>query len=124
MPQKALKEKLAGLPKAPGVYIFCGAQGEVLYVGKASSLRARVRSYFQAERNLPYKVRRLVREIADLEVIETASPAEALILEDALIKKHRPRFNVRLRDDKRYPCLLYTSPSPRDRQKSRMPSSA
>ena len=79
-----------------------------MYVGKASSLRARVRSYFQAERNLPYKVRRLVREIADLEVIETASAAEALILEDALIKKHRPRFNVRLRDDKRYPYLKIT----------------
>ena len=82
-----MKEKVAGLPKAPGVYIFRGARGEVLYVGKASSLRDRVRSYFQAERNLPYKVRRLVREIADLEVIETASSAEALILEDALIKK-------------------------------------
>ena len=108
MPQKDLKEKVAELPKAPGVYIFRGAQGEVLYVGKASSLRARVRSYFQAERNLPYKVRRLVREIADLEVIETASAAEALILEDALIKKHRPRFNVRLRDDKRYPYLKIT----------------
>jgi len=103
-----LKEKVAGLPKAPGVYIFRGARGEVLYVGKASSLRDRVRSYFQAERNLPYKVRRLVREIADLEVIETASSAEALILEDALIKKHRPRFNVRLRDDKRYPYLKIT----------------
>ena len=108
MTQKDLKEKVAELPKAPGVYIFRGAQGEVLYVGKASSLRARVRSYFQAERNLPYKVRRLVREIADLEVIETASAAEALILEDALIKKHRPRFNVRLRDDKRYPYLKIT----------------
>jgi len=108
MPQKALKEKVAGLPKAPGVYIFRGARGEVLYVGKASSLRDRVRSYFQAERNLPYKVRHLVREIADLEVIETASAAEALILEDALIKKHRPRFNVRLRDDKRYPYLKIT----------------
>ncbi|MCD6128253.1 excinuclease ABC subunit UvrC [Candidatus Bipolaricaulota bacterium] len=108
MARDKLKEKVAELPKAPGVYIFRGAQGEVLYVGKASSLRARVRSYFQAERNLPYKVRRLVREIADLEVIETASAAEALILEDALIKKHRPRFNVRLRDDKRYPYLKIT----------------
>ena len=108
MTQKDLKEKVAELPKAPGVYIFRGTQGEVLYVGKASSLRDRVRSYFQAERNLPYKVRRLVREIADLEVIETASAAEALILEDALIKKHRPRFNVRLRDDKRYPYLKIT----------------
>lgn len=108
MAREALKEKLAELPKAPGVYIFRGARGEVLYVGKASSLRDRVRSYFQAERNLPYKVRHLVREIADLEVIETASAAEALILEDALIKKHRPRFNVRLRDDKRYPYLKIT----------------
>ncbi|HIQ00042.1 TPA: excinuclease ABC subunit UvrC [Candidatus Bipolaricaulota bacterium] len=103
-----VKEKVAGLPQAPGVYLFRGAGGEVLYVGKAASLRDRVRSYFQAERNLPYKVRRLRREIADLEVIVTSSVAEALILEDALIKKYRPRYNLRLRDDKRYPYLKIT----------------
>ena len=103
-----VKEKVAELPKGPGVYLFRGPGGEVLYVGKAASLRDRVRSYFQAERNLPYKVRRLRREIADLEVIVTSSVAEALILEDALIKKYRPRYNLRLRDDKRYPYLKIT----------------
>lgn len=103
-----LREKLASLPKAPGVYLFLGAGGEVLYVGKAASLRDRVRSYFQAEKNLPYKVRRLRREAADLEVIVTSTTAEALILEDALVKKHRPPFNVKLRDDKRYPYLKIT----------------
>jgi len=103
-----LSDKAAALPNAPGVYIFRGPNGEVLYVGKATSLRDRVRSYFQAERNLPYKVRRLRREAADLEAILTSTVSEALILEDALIKKHRPPFNVKLRDDKRYPYLKLT----------------
>ncbi|MBC7097517.1 excinuclease ABC subunit UvrC [Candidatus Bipolaricaulota bacterium] len=109
-----LKEKLASLPKAPGVYIFRGAGGEVLYVGKAASLRDRVRSYFQSGSAVPYKVRRLRQKIADLEIIVTSSVAEALILEDALVKKHRPPFNVKLRDDKRYPYLKITrEPFPR-----------
>lgn len=108
MSAEELGNKVRALPKAPGVYLFRGARGEVLYVGKAASLRDRVRSYFQSEKSLPYKVRRLRREIADLEVIVTGSVAEALILEDALIKKHRPPFNVKLRDDKRYPYLKIT----------------
>ncbi|HAF70288.1 MAG: UvrABC system protein C [Acetothermia bacterium 64_32] len=109
-----LKEKLASLPKAPGVYIFRGVGGEVLYVGKAASLRDRVRSYFQSGSAVPYKVRRLRQKIADLEIIVTSSVAEALILEDALVKKHRPPFNVKLRDDKRYPYLKITrEPFPR-----------
>jgi len=108
MDQREWKRKVAELPRAPGVYLFRGPGGEVLYVGKASSLRDRVRSYFQAPRNLPYKARRLQREAVDLEVIQTATVAEALILEDALIKKHRPRYNLRLRDDKRYPYLKLT----------------
>lgn len=112
---EALKEKVRALPKAPGVYIFRGAGEEVLYVGKASSLRDRVGSgYFQSERGLAPKVRWLVQEIQDLEVITTQSEVEALILEDALIKKYRPRYNVRLRDDKRYPYLKITAePFPR-----------
>ncbi len=95
------------LPKSPGVYLFRGADGAVLYVGKASSLRDRVRSYF-APRPSP-KVRLLLREAADLETILTPTEEDALVLEDALVKKHRPRFNVRLRDDKRYPYLKITA---------------
>ncbi|MBC7093728.1 excinuclease ABC subunit UvrC [Candidatus Bipolaricaulota bacterium] len=114
MPREELAAKARDLPKAPGVYLFRGKGGEVLYVGKGSVLRERVRSYFQAPRSLSAKVRRLVREAHDLEVIVTQSEADALILEDALIKKHRPRHNVRLRDDKRYPYLKVTAePFPR-----------
>ncbi len=109
-----LKQKLAGLPAAPGVYLMRDAHGRVIYVGKAAVLKNRVRSYFHAPSGLSEKTRRLVREIADLEVIQTATEAEAFLLEDALIKKHQPRFNIRLRDDKRYPYLKITAePFPR-----------
>ena len=93
----------------PGIYIFRGPGGEVLYVGKASSLRERVRAYFQAERLLSPKIRKLRALMRDLEVVVTGSEAEALILEDALIKKYRPPFNTRLRDDKRYPYIKITN---------------
>ncbi len=105
---EALRAKLEGLPDAPGVYIFLGEGGEVLYVGKASSLRNRVRSYFQPSGASP-KAREIVREAVGLDYIVTRNEAEALILEDALIKKHRPRFNTRLRDDKRYPYVKLTA---------------
>jgi excinuclease ABC subunit C len=108
MAGEALRAKLEGLPDAPGVYIFLGEGGEVLYVGKASSLRNRVRSYFQPSGASP-KAREIVREAVDLDYIVTRNEAEALILEDALIKKHRPRFNTRLRDDKRYPYVKLTA---------------
>ncbi len=88
--------------------MFRGAGGEVLYVGKASSLRSRVRSYFQGGKSAPPKIERLRAAASDLEAIVTGSVAEALILEDALIKKYRPPFNVRLRDDKRYPYVKIT----------------
>jgi len=89
-------------------------RGKVIYVGKAAVLKNRVRSYFHAPSGLSEKTRRLVREIADLEVIQTATEAEAFLLEDALIKKYQPRFNIRLRDDKRYPYLKITAePFPR-----------
>ena len=104
---EALRSKLRDLPDAPGVYIFLGEGGEVLYVGKASSLRNRVRSYFQ--RGGSAKAWGIVREAVDLDYVVTRSEAEALILEDALIKKHRPRFNTRLRDDKRYPYVKITA---------------
>jgi len=107
-------EKARGLPKSPGVYLFRGRGGTILYVGKASSLRDRVRSYFQSPRHQSAKVRFLMREARDLETILTGTEEDALVLEDALVKKHHPRFNVRLRDDKRYPYLKITAePFPR-----------
>jgi len=105
----ALTEKLKLLPAEPGVYLLKDAHEQILYIGKASSLKNRVRSYFQASRHLDHKTRRLVSEIADFEYIATASEREALLLEDTLIKRHQPRFNVRLRDDKRYPYLKLTA---------------
>ena len=100
--------KLSELPTSPGVYLMKSAAGEILYVGKAASLRSRVRSYFQAPEGLPQRTVALVSEIDDFEVIRTATEAEAFLLEDSLIKRHQPRFNIRLRDDKRYPYLKIT----------------
>ena len=102
---KRLQDKLERLPTRPGVYLYHGADDEVLYVGKAKSLRSRVRSYFQPGARHPSKTERLVREIRDLEVLVVDTEREALILEANLIKKHRPRFNVILRDDKQFPYL-------------------
>jgi excinuclease ABC subunit C len=96
---------LATLPTKPGCYIMHNATGEVIYVGKAINLRSRVRSYFQDRSELDRKTRKLVPQISDLEWILVGSELEALILEMNLIKKHRPRFNVRLKDDKRYPYI-------------------
>jgi len=111
-----IEEKLRQLPLSPGVYLMKSAQGDVLYVGKAAALRTRVRSYFQSPEGLHQRTRALVQEIADLEVIQTATEAEAFLLEDSLIKRYQPRFNVRLRDDKRYPYLKITDePFPRVR---------
>ena len=93
------------LPAKPGVYIMKNTAGEVIYVGKAIILKNRVRSYFQERGDQTPKTRKLVQNIADLEWIVVGSELEALILEMNLIKKHRPRFNVRLKDDKRYPYI-------------------
>ncbi len=103
-----LREKAAELPQAPGVYIYRGADGEVLYVGKAKNLRARVRSYFSAERLAEAKTGRLVHAAHDLEHILLDNEKEALALENLLIKRHKPRFNVLLRDDKTYPYIKLT----------------
>ncbi|HXZ84399.1 MAG TPA: excinuclease ABC subunit UvrC, partial [Myxococcota bacterium] len=101
----ALEERVAALPLEPGVYLFRDAEGRVLYVGKAQSLRARVRSYWNRGGDGRMQVPFLVERIADVEVIATANVKEALLLENQLIKQHKPRFNVRLRDDKQYLAL-------------------
>ena len=93
------------LPTKTGCYLMKNAAGKIIYVGKAVNLRARVRSYFHSDSSHDNKTRRLVDEIADIEWIVVGSELEALILEMNLIKRHRPRFNVRLKDDKRYPYI-------------------
>ncbi len=103
-----LDEKLKNLPTAPGVYIHKNADGKIIYVGKAKNLKNRVRSYFQSGRGHDAKTRELVRRIADLEFIVVDNEVEALVLESNLIKKHKPRFNVLLKDDKQYPHLKMT----------------
>jgi excinuclease ABC subunit C len=111
-----LESKLESLPKAPGVYQFKNGAGRVIYVGKAKILRNRVRSYFQNYRRGAgdAKLRALVEKIADVEVIITDSDVEALILENILIKKLKPRYNVNLKDDKTYPYVVITNePFPR-----------
>ncbi|MFI4942784.1 MAG: excinuclease ABC subunit UvrC [Burkholderiales bacterium] len=104
----ALQDKLEQLPGRPGVYLFKDAAGKVLYVGKARVLRDRVRSYFQASRPADLYKTHLVGEIADLELVVTDSEMEALALENNLIKRHQPTYNVRLRDDKNHPYLRLT----------------
>lgn len=100
-----LKGILDTLPNKPGCYIYRDTDQNVIYVGKAINLRNRVRSYFHSESALDVKTRKLVANIADIEWIVVGSELEALILEMNLIKKHRPYFNIRLKDDKRYPYI-------------------
>jgi len=100
-----ITEQIKGLPSSPGVYLFKDADGTIIYVGKAASLKHRVGSYFGAGQKLAPKIRRMVGKIADLEYFVTASEQEALILELNLIKRHHPRYNVRLKDDKTFPYL-------------------
>lgn len=106
---EVIEQQLATLPTRPGVYLMHNAKGQVIYVGKAINLANRVRSYFHASAQENAKTRRLVAEIANLEWIITDSEIEALILEANLIKQYRPRFNIRLKDDKRYPYLKITN---------------
>lgn len=101
-------EKLKLLPESPGVYLMKDARGKIIYVGKAIVLKNRVRQYFQSSRNQAPKVRAMVSHIADFETIMTANEVESLILEANLIKKHRPRYNIRLKDDKSYPYVKVT----------------
>jgi len=104
-----LDEKVDRAPARPGVYLYKDAKGHIIYVGKAASLRHRVRSYFQESRARDAKTDALVGQIRDVEYIVTANELEALILESNLVKKHRPRYNIILRDDKHYPFLRLTA---------------
>lgn len=104
-----IADKLASLPNSAGIYLHKDERGRILYVGKAKNLRSRVRQYFQSSRNQDAKTRRLVKLISDFEFIVVDSEVEALVLESNLIKKHKPRFNVMLKDDKQYPHLKLTN---------------
>lgn len=107
-PVTTLDEKLQLLPAQPGCYLHKNARGEIIYVGKAKSLRNRVRQYFQSSRAMDAKTQKLVSRIADFEIVVTDTEAEALVLEANLIKLHKPRYNVLLKDDKQYPHLKLT----------------
>ncbi|MGQ9508517.1 MAG: excinuclease ABC subunit UvrC [Thermodesulfobacteriota bacterium] len=100
-----IEEKIQHLPTNPGVYIFKDKKGAILYVGKAENLRHRVASYFQNQDRKDAKTLAMLEKVADIETLLTNTGKEALILEDHLVKAHRPRYNIKLRDDKRYPCL-------------------
>jgi excinuclease ABC subunit C len=111
---ETLQAKLDGLPTTPGVYQFKDKTGNVIYVGKAKNLRARVQSYFRNLSDHSEKTRLLVSKISDLELILTSSEVEALILENNLIKQLKPKYNINLRDDKSYPYIVVTNePFPR-----------
>jgi excinuclease ABC subunit C len=103
-----LRAILRQLPTSPGVYLMKGPDGRVLYVGKADSLRGRVRSYFGSKVGLDSRIVRMTQEVADVDYIVTDTISEAFLLEGNLIKEHRPRFNIRLRDDKSYPFVQIT----------------
>jgi len=100
-----LKGILSTLPGKPGCYLMKNADGKVIYVGKAINLRNRVRSYFHNDAGHDHKTLRLVKDITDLEWIVVSSELEALILEMNLIKRHRPYYNIRMKDDRRYPYI-------------------
>ena len=104
-----LEGRLAALPTAPGCYLMKDGEGKVIYVGKAKVLRDRVRSYFGSPKSLTPKTRELVARIADFEVVRTDTEREALLLESALIKRHLPKYNILLKDDKTYPFLKITN---------------
>ncbi|HSX21357.1 MAG TPA: GIY-YIG nuclease family protein, partial [Gaiellaceae bacterium] len=107
MPDR-VQEQLKSLPAKPGVYLFRDEPGDVLYIGKAKSLRSRVRSYFQKTTDGRAQISQLIGRVTDVEVIVTGSEVEALHLEQNLVKRHRPPFNVRLRDDKSFPYIAVT----------------
>ena len=103
--RRALKEKLDTVATGPGVYLMKGNDGQIIYVGKAVNLKKRLKSYFKPKRQMDMKTGVFVDKIESFDTIVTTSEQEALILEATLIRKHRPRYNVILKDDKRYPSL-------------------
>ena len=105
MPTLSIADQVKATPTKPGVYIFRDASGKVIYVGKAAGLRSRVRSYFADSSSLTLKGRHLAARIAQYEYVVTDSEGEALILENTLIKRYKPKYNVRLKDDKTYPYI-------------------
>jgi len=104
-----LPEKLKSLPTSAGVYLHKNADGKIIYIGKAKNLRNRVRSYFQSSKSHDFKTKELVKRIVDFEFIVVDSEVEALVLESNLIKKHKPKYNILLKDDKQYPHLKLTN---------------
>ncbi len=102
---ESLSQKINNLPSNPGVYLFRDKKGTILYVGKAGNIRHRVNSYFQNPDGKDLKTLTMLGKVADIDTMVTDTEKEAFILEDTLIKTHRPRYNVKLRDDKNYPCL-------------------
>jgi len=108
---EALDKKLQSLPVRPGVYMFKDAKGDIIYIGKAKSLRARVRGHFANDAAAPHNLE-VVRRTRDVDTIVVSSEAEALLLEANLIKSHLPRFNIRLKDDKKYPYIKVTIKEP------------
>ena len=120
------QRRLGNAPNRPGVYIMKDVRGNVLYVGKASVLSNRLRNYFGSPANLPNKIRRMLGQLDDFECIVTDTEAEALILENTLIKRHKPRYNARLKDDKTYPYRKIDWPriSPRSTSLVRSPKMA
>ena len=108
--KRELKEQVSLLPLLPGCYIFSDKSGEIIYVGKAKSLKKRVSSYFVDSRDHSPKVRAMVRQIASLRYIIVDSETDALLLENSLIKSHKPRYNILLKDDKSYPWIALTPP--------------
>ncbi|MEE9442671.1 MAG: excinuclease ABC subunit UvrC [candidate division Zixibacteria bacterium] len=109
---KKLKIKLKNLPKEPGVYMMKNSRGKIIYIGKAKNLKNRVKSYFQSRGSADFKTAVLVTQVDDIELLVTDSEIEALILEANLVKEHKPRYNVNLKDDKRFPYLKLTINEP------------
>src|SRR3989337_4532481 len=103
-----LIESIKGLPQYPGVYLLKGSKGDVLYIGKAKNIRSRVRSYFRDTTDTRYTVKFLASKVSDIEYLITTNEKEAIILEDTLLKKHKPRYNIRLKDDKTYVSIKLT----------------
>lgn len=104
-----IEEKLSALPSSSGVYIMKNNQGSIIYIGKSKNLKNRVSSYFQSPEKLTVKTRKLVNNITDFEIIVTHTEAEALILENELIKRHLPKYNIKLKDSKSYPYIKVTN---------------